>query len=99
MRRDPLPDTEVAAALRELPEWTGDGTALRRTVTCAPFRDAVALVKAVADVAEALDHPPDVDLRYRDVTFACWTHTVGGVSEYDVELARRIEEAVARAAR
>jgi 4a-hydroxytetrahydrobiopterin dehydratase len=88
--RDPLTPDEVDAALRDLPGWTGDAAALRRTVTCPTFRDAVALVDAVADAAEELDHHPDIDLRYRDVTFALSTHTAGGVTAYDVELARRI---------
>jgi 4a-hydroxytetrahydrobiopterin dehydratase len=74
--------------------WTRDGDRLRRTVTLPSFRDAIALVNAVADVAEDLDHHPDIDVRYRDVTFTCWTHTTGGVTAKDVELARRIEALV-----
>lgn len=70
--------------------WTHDGTALRRTVTLPSFREAIAYVNAVADVAEELDHHPDIDIRYTAVTLACWTHTTGGVTEKDVELARRL---------
>lgn len=94
MTRDPLTPDEIEAALRELDGWTGDTTALRRTVTCPSFMDAVRLVSQVAAEAERLDHHPDIDLRYRDVTFACSTHSSGGVTAYDVELARRIDALV-----
>lgn len=91
MTRDLLTADEVAAALRDLPAWTGDPKALRRTVTCPSFGDAVRLVDEVANVAEELDHHPDIDLRYRDVTFVTSTHSAGGVTAYDVELAKRID--------
>ena len=94
MTRDPLPAAEVAAALAGLDGWAGDERAIRRTVTCPTFMDAVRLVGAVADVAEEMDHHPDIDVRYRDVTFASWTHSAGGVTAYDITLARRIDAAV-----
>lgn len=94
MTRDPLTPDEIEAALRELDGWTGDTTAIRRTVTCPSFMDAVRLVAQVAEAAERLDHHPDIDLRYRDVTFACTTHSSDGVTAYDVELARRIDALV-----
>jgi 4a-hydroxytetrahydrobiopterin dehydratase len=90
--RDPLTPDEIECALRELDGWSGDSGSLRRTVTCATFRDAVKVVDAVADVAEAADHHPDIDIRYLDVTFACSTHVAGAVTAYDVELARRIDD-------
>lgn len=85
-----MTDDEVDDALATLPGWTYDGAALRLTVTLPTFRDAVAYVAAVAEVAEELDHHPDIDVRYRDVTLACWTHTTGGVTDKDVALARRL---------
>lgn len=94
MTRDPLTAAEVAAALTELDGWAGDERAIRRTVTCPAFMDAVRLIGAVAEIAEELDHHPDVDLRYRDVTFALSTHTAGGVTAYDITLARRVDAAV-----
>ena len=94
MTRDPLSAADLAAALNDLSGWSGDTTVIRRTVTCATFMDAVRLVVAVAEIAEELDHHPDMDVRYRDVTFACSTHTAGGVTAYDTTLARRIDAAV-----
>lgn len=94
MTRDPLPAEAVATALAELPEWTGDTNAIRRTVTMPSFADAIRLVNAVADVAENLDHHPDIDVRFNVVTFTSSTHSAGGVTDYDVELARRVDALV-----
>jgi 4a-hydroxytetrahydrobiopterin dehydratase len=91
MTRTPLSADEVAAALAGLPGWTHDGERIRRTVTLPSFGAAIEYVNAVAAVAEELDHHPDIDVRYRDVTLTCWTHTTGGVTTADVDLARRAE--------
>jgi 4a-hydroxytetrahydrobiopterin dehydratase len=65
---------------------------------CAHFRTGtfatgVALVDAIGRLADAANHHPDVDLRYAGVTVRLWTHDVNGLSERDVELARRISAA------
>lgn len=94
MTRDLLTADQVAAALRDLPPWTGDTTALSRDVRCPSFRAAMALANAVADVAEELDHHPDIHIRYDTVSFRSSTHSADGVTAYDVELAKRIDAAV-----
>ncbi len=90
--RELLDEARLGAALAGLPDWTGDGTALRRTVRAASFRDGIRLVTAVAEVAEEMDHHPDIDIRWRDVTFTLSTHSAGGVTELDLTLARRIDD-------
>ncbi len=87
-----LSPDEIAAALHGLPLWSGDGDGLRRTVELPSFRDAVAAVVAIADVAEEMDHHPDVDLRYRTLHLTLVSHSAGGVSDLDLQLARRIDE-------
>ncbi len=89
--RDLLDDDALRKALATLPEWSGDRQALRRTVHAPSFLDGVRLVDAVAQVAEELDHHPDIDIRWRDVTFTLSTHSAGGVTEQDLLLARRID--------
>jgi len=92
MTRPPrLSPDEVSAALHGLPLWSGDGEGLSRTVELPSFRDAVAAIVAVADVAEEMDHHPDVDLRWRTLRFALSTHSAGGVTDLDLQLARRID--------
>ncbi len=87
-----LDPAELHTALAELPGWTGDTSGLHRSVELPSFPAAVRAVVAVADVAEELDHHPDVDLRWRTLVFHLSTHSVGGVTERDLVLARRIDD-------
>jgi 4a-hydroxytetrahydrobiopterin dehydratase len=92
MPRPPrLSPAELAAALPALPLWSGDVDGLHRTVQLPTFRDAVAAVVAIADVAEELDHHPDIDIRWRTLHLTLVSHSAGGVSELDLALARRID--------
>lgn len=86
---------DVDAGLAGLHGWTGDTTEIRRSYCAPDFRAAVALVGAVADEAEAMDHHPDMDIRWRTVHFAISTHSAGGVTALDLELAAKIDEAAA----
>lgn len=92
--RELLDEGTVTAGMAGLPEWTGDITALRRSVTLASFAEAVRLIDAVAEVAEELDHHPDIDLRFRTLTFVCSTHSTGGLTALDLALAERIDALV-----
>jgi 4a-hydroxytetrahydrobiopterin dehydratase len=92
MPQRPLTHDEVVRALAELDGWTDDTTSLRRSVKAPSFIAGIRLVDAVAEVAEAMDHHPDIDIRWTTITFVCSTHSAGGVTELDVALARRIDE-------
>ena len=81
----------VVAGLRDLPLWSGDVDGLHRTVQLASFPAAVAAIVAIADVAEELDHHPDIDLRWRTLHLTLVSHSEQGVSALDLELARRID--------
>jgi 4a-hydroxytetrahydrobiopterin dehydratase len=81
---------QLAAALAELPGWSGDPTGITRTVEAPSFLDGIRLVDAVAQAAEAADHHPDIDIRWRTVVFRLATHSAGGVTEADLSLARSI---------
>ena len=86
-----LSPDELAAALSGLPLWSGDGDGIRRSVELPGFPDAVAALVRIGFVAERMDHHPDVDLRWRTLHLTLVTHSVGGVTELDLELARRID--------
>ena len=88
---------EVANGLAGLDDWTGDTLGISRTVKLRTFPVAIDVVDQVAVVAEEMDHHPDIDIRWRKVTFACATHSAGGVTARDLELARRIDEIVSAA--
>ena len=90
-RPDRLSPDELAAALHGLPEWSGDGDGIRRTVELPGFRDAVDAIVRIADVAEEMDHHPDIDLRWRTLHLTVVTHSAGAVTPMDLRLARRID--------
>jgi 4a-hydroxytetrahydrobiopterin dehydratase len=81
----------VKQRLAQFPGWSGDTSALRRTVKAPTFLDGIRLVDAVALAAEDLDHHPDVDIRWTSITFSLSTHAAGGVTERDFKLAERID--------
>ena len=88
-----LDDAALDEGLRELPEWRRDGDSLTRTFRRRDWRDAIALVNAVADEAERRDHHPDIEVAgYRNVTFRLTSHDSGGVTRRDLDLARAIDE-------
>ena len=93
-----LDDEEISRQLEALPSWSGDNGGLRRTTEMADFPAAVRVVSHVAEVAEEMDHHPDIDIRWRTVHFTLATHSAGGVTQLDVELAHRIEEILRDAA-
>jgi 4a-hydroxytetrahydrobiopterin dehydratase len=87
-----LPDEEVDRALAgDLSAWSREGDALTRTVKAPTFLDGVTLVQRVAEAAEAMNHHPDIDIRYTSLTFTLSTHSEGGLTTNDLDLARRID--------
>jgi 4a-hydroxytetrahydrobiopterin dehydratase len=91
----PLTSDEIAAQLMSLPGWVGDTASLRRSIEFADFPRAITAVDQVAQIAEEMDHHPDMDIRWRTVTFTVSTHSAGGVTQLDVELAHRIDAVAA----
>ena len=88
-----LSDTRIDEAIADLPDWRREGGALRRTIEAYDFRTAIRILDKVAVEAESLQHHPDIDIRYKTVHFALSTHSAGGITELDVDLAHRIETA------
>jgi 4a-hydroxytetrahydrobiopterin dehydratase len=92
-----LTPDRIDAALAELDGWTGGPDGITRTAELPSFPVAIQVVDRVAEAAEAADHHPDIDIRWRTLTFTCATHSAGGVTGKDVDLARTID-AIVRAA-
>jgi 4a-hydroxytetrahydrobiopterin dehydratase len=86
-----LTDEQVDAALPGLNGWEHVGGALRRSIKFPGFLDGVDAVRRVAEHAESKDHHPDIDIRWRTVTFALVTHSAGGITQNDVDMARDID--------
>ena len=87
-----LSEAEVEAALAVLPGWSRSGDEIEKTFERESFADAIAFVVRVGFLAEAADHHPDVDIRWRRVRIALTTHDSGGLTANDTDLAREIEE-------
>jgi len=87
-----LPQAELDRALGDLPGWSVKDGAITKTFKHDSFPEAVVFVNAVAHLAELANHHPDIDIRYSNITLALVTHDQGGITNKDVELARRIEE-------
>ena len=92
--QQPLSAREIDLALRELPGWNRQEGGLRLRVRRPSFSDAITFVNAVAEIVEETNHHPDIDIRYRNVILFLTTHEVGGVTELDINLARRINAIV-----
>lgn len=88
----PLTEAEITRRLSEVGGWSREGLTIRRAFTCASFPGAIALVSAVADESERMDHHPDIDIRWRTVTFILTTHSANGLTELDFELAHHIDQ-------
>ena len=86
-----LSDTEVKAALGELPGWELAGGDIVKEYKFADFVAAIAFVNQLADRAEAANHHPDIDIRWNKVRLALSTHSEGGLTGNDFALAAEIE--------
>ncbi len=91
---EPLPLSAAKTLLADVKGWElVEGKAIRRTVTCKDFLDAVALIQRLAPIAEAEDHHPDLHLTgYRRLTVELSTHAIGGLSENDFILAAKLDQ-------
>lgn len=88
-----LTPEEITRQLADLPDWSaaeGAETAITATYTRADFAAAIAFVNRVADLAEAANHHPDLDVRWNRVTLTLSTHSAGGVTQADIELAHEV---------
>ena len=86
-----LTEDEIARALRDLPGWSVKAGALTKIYEHKSFPEAIVFVSAVGHLAEIANHHPDIDIRYSNITLALVTHDQGGITEKDVQLARRVE--------
>lgn len=83
--------------LSEHPGWKHEAGMIRRTYEAPAFLTGIAFVEKVAQAAEAANHHPDIDIRWRTLTFRCSTHSEGGITDLDTALAASISEQVSAA--
>ncbi len=85
-------DEQIAEFCAAHPRWTRGGDALVGTVRAPTFLKAIAWVDQIAVIAEELDHHPDIDIRWRTLSFRLSTHDSGGITDHDFVLGARIDQ-------
>lgn len=94
-RPTPLGESELSAAVADLPGWEVVDGRLHRELRFRDFATAFGFMAAAATVAEKLDHHPDWSNSWAKVVVDLSTHDAGGITELDVQLARRMSELAA----
>ena len=88
-----LDDLEIRRRLDQISGWTRDGDSIRKTYTLDSFPEAIAFVNRIAELAERANHHPDIDVRYDRVGCTLSTHSEGGLTAKDFDLAVQIDAA------
>ena len=89
-----LSDSEIEQCLAHLPGWSREGDQIVKWYELSSFPATIDFVRRIADLAEAADHNPDLDIRYRRLRVALSTHDSGGITQKDIDLATQAEAAV-----
>lgn len=88
----PMDQADIETRLGELPGWRRDGEAIVREFKRGDFVGAVRFVDAIVAPAEALGHHPDIEISWETVTVRITTHSAGGLTAADFDLAGRIDQ-------
>ena len=86
-----LPVDEAQATLPAVKDWKKQSAEIRRTFQFKDCAQAMEFVNRVAGAAEAANHHPDIDIRWNKVTLALATHSEGGLTQNDFDLAKKID--------
>jgi 4a-hydroxytetrahydrobiopterin dehydratase len=86
-----LDNDEIESRLAQLDGWAREGDAISKSFDRGDFMGSVALVNAIAPVAEEMNHHPDLDISWSKVGVTLTTHSAGGLTEGDFELAKKID--------
>ena len=91
---DLLTAQDIKDWLKKLPEWELEKKRIERLFEFDDFSQAIEFVNGVAEIAEEDDHHPEIDVRYNKVRLSLSTHSEGGLTDMDFELAEKIDTLV-----
>ena len=91
---DLLNAQDIKDWLKKLPNWDLEKKHIERLFEFDDFSQAIEFVNGVAEIAEEDDHHPEIDVRYSKVTLRLSTHSEGGLTDLDFELAEKIDTLV-----
>src|SRR5947209_20144667 len=83
-------DTEIQAALAELPGWKRQNNSLQKTFDLKGFKAAMAFAGTVGELADRADHHPDILIQFHQATITTSSHDKGGITDREMRLARQI---------
>jgi 4a-hydroxytetrahydrobiopterin dehydratase len=86
-----LSATQIKAEMKRVPEWDHEKKSIERTFEFDEFMAAIDFVNAVAEIAEEEEHHPDIEIRESKVRLILSTHSKGGLTALDFDLAERID--------
>jgi len=86
-----LEDDEIRERLADLEGWERDGAVLRKQFKFDDFKGSVEFVNRITPAAEEMNHHPDLSISWNTVTVLLSTHSQGGITENDFELAKKID--------
>ena len=86
-----LSDSEIEERLAELDGWARAGDAITKSFDRGDFVGSVEFVKALVEPAEEMNHHPDLTISWSEVGVSLSTHSAGGLTANDFELAKRID--------
>jgi 4a-hydroxytetrahydrobiopterin dehydratase len=89
-----LEEEEIEQRLDELGDWEREGDDIQKTFEFQDFSTAMRFVNDVANLAERYDHHPDIDIRWNRVRLALSTHSEGGLTARDFDVAGEIEQSI-----
>lgn len=91
---DLIPASELKTYLKQVPVWEHDKKKIERVFEFDDFTEAIDFVNQVAEIAEESEHHPDIEIKFNKVKLVLTTHTKGGLTELDFELAEKIDTLV-----
>ena len=89
-----IPDPQVDTFISEHPEWSRVDKELTRTFVFKNFSESMGFIVRVGIEAEKVDHHPDIDIRWNKVTLTLSTHSEGGLTSLDLNLADTAESLI-----
>ena len=87
-----MSDDEVQRRLHDVEGWERDGKAIKRQFKFEDFQASVDFVNRITPVAEEMNHHPDLAISWNTVDVTLSTHSEGGLTDNDFELARHIDD-------
>ena len=90
-RRTLLSEDEIAVRLAEIPKWTRAGKTVARTWKFQDFPEALAFINRVGEIAESMNHHPDIFNSWATVRLTLTTHDKGGLTNLDFDLAKQVD--------